>query len=372
MNFSYEEIFAMYGQYDAFVTLEFHYNTEAFNLFGNRLMGVFIYTIDERKQLEHILQQDSIPRTDAKIKFSPSTLEKLTAENLEILDRYGIQVSNINIVSSFNRPRKNRFVEKGTKEIPNQITIQAPQFSGWQELNRVRYGFLSSLYKSGRILTPYQEVEYWGLRVHLGQGLDLEDYNQLKNRDEQFLKKVRLVELESKYQELSINEEQLPEFAKLVLEKMSYKKGVIDNEIQMSGETIQGVITNFREEIEELKKCCYPFQEEIIGFGDKSIYLTFERFVHIYARHVAETQIGERFSGNKTVFQYKLDDIKYLIKMVVETVNDEIQDHFKENPDQAFRRLGKRAVYIDGHYYRLVIESDGSILDFHPYNRNEG
>jgi hypothetical protein len=371
MNFSNEEIYAMYGQYDTFVTLEFHYNTEAFNLFGNKLMGVFIYTLDERKQLEESLQKDPIPRTDAKIKFSPSSLEKLTAENLEILDRYGIQVSNINIVSSFNRPRKNRFVEKGTKEIPNQITIQAPQFSGWQELNRVRFGFLNSLYKSGQKFTPYQEIEFWGLRTHFGLGLDLEDYVQLKTRDEEFLKKVRLVELESKYQELNIVEEQLPEFAKLVLEKMSYKKGIIDNEIQMSGENIQGVIKNFKEEIEELKKCCYAFQEDIIGFGEKPIYLTFERFVHIYARHVAETQIGERFSGDKTVFQYKLDDIKYLLKMVIETVNDEIQNHFKETADQPFRRLGKRAVYIDGHYYRLVIEPSGSILDFHPYNRNE-
>lgn len=361
----------MYGQYDTFVTLEFHYNTEEYNIFGSRLMGVFIYTLEERKQLEEVLKQEQIPRIDTKIKFSPSSIEKLTPENIEILDRYGIQVSSINIVSSFNRPRKNRFVEKGTKEIPNQITIQAPRINGWEELNRLRFGFLNSIYKSGKPFTPFQEIEYWGLRTHLGVSLDLEDYAQLKNRDPEFQNKVRFIELEGKFQELRIDEEQIQEFAKLIVEKMFYKREIIEKEIQKSGECINHIINSYKGKIEELKKCCNSFEENVIGFGDKPIYLTFERFVHIYARHVAETQIGERFSGEKTVFQYKLDDIKYLIKMVVDAVSDEIQEHFKMTPEQPFRRLGKRAVYIDGHYYRLVIEPNGSILDFHPCNRNE-
>jgi hypothetical protein len=295
----------------------------------------------------------------------------LTAENIELLDRYGIQASNIAIISSFSRHRKNRFTEKGTKEIPNQITIQAPKIDGWQELNRLRFGFLNSIYESKHPFTPNQEIEYWGLRTHLVIGLDLEDFLEIKNRDADFLKKVRLVELDCKFQELSIDEGQIQEFAKLTVEKIFYKKDIVEREIQKSGQNIKSVSVNFKAEIEELKKCCYPFDEDIIGFGEKTIYLTFERFVHIYASHVAETQIGETFSGEKTVFQYMFDDIKYLIKMVVENVSNEIQIHFKESPELPFRRIGKRAIYIDGHYYRLVIEPNGSIQDFHPYNRNE-
>lgn len=371
MNFSNEEIYSMYGQYDTFVTLEFHYNSEEFARFGNRLMGVFLYTLEERQKLEEVLKQEKIPRTDCKVKFTPSQLEKLSPENIELLDRYGIQASSINIISSFNRPRKNRFIEKGTKDIPNQITIQAPKINGWQELNRLRFGFLSSIYRKGQPFTPNQEIEYWGLRSHFESDTDSEDFKQLQHCNPDFLRKVRLVELESKYQELTINEEQIQEFAKLTVEKMFYKKSVIDQEIQMSGENIQKVLNGYNVKIDELKKYCSSFEEDIIGFGDKPVYLTFERFVHIYARHVSETQIGERFSGDKTVFQYRLDDIKYLIKMVVDSVSDEIQEHFKQTPEQSFRRMGKRAIYIDGHYYRLVIEPNGSILDFHPYNRNE-
>lgn len=371
MNFSYEEIYSMYGQYDTFVALEFHYNTEECSRFGSRLMGVFLYTLEERRKLEEVLQQEQIPRTDSKIKFNPSQLESLSTENIEILDRYGIQVSNINVVFSVNRPRKNRFIEKGTKYITNQIIIQAPKIDGWQELNRIRFGFLNFILKSGKPFTPYQEIEYWGLRSHLSIDTDFEDYIKIQKRDKNFLKEVRLVELESKYHELSINEIEIEEFTKLTVEKMHYKNAIIEQEIQKSGENIQNVVKNYKEKIEELKKCCYSFEEEIIGFGEKIIYLTFERFVHIYARHVSETQIGERFSGEKTVFQYKLEDIKYLIKMVIDRVSEDIQSHFKEAPNQQFRRFGKRAVYIDGHYYRLVIESNGNILDFHPLNRNE-
>ena len=371
MNFSAEEIYSMYGQYDTFVTLEFQYNSDEYNWFGNRLMGVFLYTLEERKNYEEVLQSEQISRTDMKIKFSPSSIEKLNAENIELLDRYGIQASSINVISSFNIQRKNRFKEKGTKEIQNQITIKSPKIDGWHELNRLRFGFLNSIYKSERPFTPNQEIEYWGLRTHLGVGTDLDDFSNIKNKDAEFLKKVRLVELDCKFHELSIKEEEIQEFAKLKVDNLFYKKDVIDKEIQKSGENIIAVTEKFNSQIEELRKCCYTFEENIIGFGKTPIYLTFERFVHIYARHVAETQIGEKFSGEKTVFQYKFDDIKYLIKMVVENVSDDIQKHFEQNPELPFRRIGKRAVYIDGHYYRLVIEPNGSIQDFHPYNINE-
>lgn len=334
-------------------------------------MGVFIYNIGERRKLEEVLKKENIERTDAKIKFSPSSIEKLSRENVEALDRCGIQSSSIQIISSFNEPRKNSFIQIGTKEIPNQRKIPMPKIDGWRELNILRFGHLNSIYKSGRLFTPYQEIEYWGLRNHLAHAVDAADFIDAKTRSADFQKKIRLVELDCKFHELTINHDELDELAKLTVDKIIYKTEIINREIQKSDENIRNVGSNFKGELEELRKCCYPFEEDVIAYGDKSIFLTFERFVHIYARHVSETQIGEVFSGEKTVFQYKFEDIKYLLKMVVVGINDEIQEHFKMNPDQLFRRMGSRAVYTDGHYYRLVIDPTGSIQDFHPYNRNE-
>ena len=56
MNFSYEELYSMYGQYDAFIALDFHQGSEAYNKFGQSLMGTFKYTLEQREELEQLLK----------------------------------------------------------------------------------------------------------------------------------------------------------------------------------------------------------------------------------------------------------------------------------------------------------------------------
>jgi len=369
MNFSLEEIYAMYGQYDKFVTLEFQYDSVEYNKFGFRLMGTFLFDLDDRIALEKVLKQDEIPRTDRKIKFSPSKLEKLTEEQKVDLDKNGILTSSIHTVSTFDLPRKNRFRELGKKEIQNIVHIKAPEFSSRKELTRVSFGFLNSRYTKGKAFSPQENIQYWAFRNHFEIGKDKGDFKEnFENKSTEFKEKVRLEELRIKYQELSISEKEIEEFAKLEVQEIIYKNKIIDKEIASATEKINEISKEFGSELEILRKICRGFDEKIIAFGEKIIFLEFERFVHIYARHVAETQIGERFAENKTVFQYKFDDIVYVIKMVIESVNDEIQEHFRQTPYRPFRRMGTRSIYIDGHYYRVQIEPNGMIMDFHPYN----
>ncbi|MBU2061119.1 MAG: hypothetical protein KKH44_04625, partial [Bacteroidetes bacterium] len=126
----------------------------------------------------------------------------------------------------------------------------------------------------------------------------------------------------------------------------------------------------YGDQIERLKDICHKYDERVVLFGEKLIYLNFERFLHIYIRHVTETQIGDRFKG-KTVFQYKFDDIIRIISLIMDVASKDIQDHFKNQPESNYRRMGKRSIYFDGHYYRIEISSNGSLLTFHPYNNNE-
>lgn len=369
MNFSTEELFSMYGQYDKFVTLEFNYNSPDYRKFGIRLMGTFIYTLEERTELEKLINSTEIPRTDRKIKFLPSELEKLTEEQKIDLDKEGILASCIGTVYSSNLPNSNRFIERGQKDFQNIINVKAPGFSGWEELNRVRFGSLNSRHKRTKPLSPHETIQYFAFRKHYNTDLDKEDYSQISQAGKEINDNIRLEELRIKYQELSISEEELNEFVKLILNEIKEKNLIINREIERSTEKINAVSENYKTPLENLRAACMKFDETIISFGDKLIYLDFERFVHVFARHVADTQIGERFTGgNKTVFQYKFDDIISLIKMVIEHVHDEIQEHFKERPDQPYRRMGKRSIYFDGHYYRVEIDSTGSLKDFHPYN----
>lgn len=116
MNFSYEEIFSMFGQFDTFVTLEFHFNSKARQAYGERLLGNFLYNLEERESLQRLLNNENIPRTNEHIRFSASSLSKLSKEQTESLDRIGIRNSDIARVSSMNLPRENRFTKKGKKK----------------------------------------------------------------------------------------------------------------------------------------------------------------------------------------------------------------------------------------------------------------
>ena len=369
MNFSVEELFSMYGQYDKFVTIEFRHDSEEYQKFGFRLMGNFIYVLENRIELQEALRKKEIRRSDGKIKFMPSVIENLTAQQKTDLDKNGILASSIDTIWISDLPRKNRFQEVGKKDIENVRYIKAPDFSGWEELNRVRFGFLNSRYSRGQSLSPNEYIMLWGFRKHFNIELDKEYYEQnFENNNQDFKDKVRLEELRIKYQELSISEKEIEDFVKLVISEIAYKNGVIKDEIAVSTEKISEIVKSYGTEIENLKKICLRFDEDIIAFGEKMIFLGFERFVHIYARHVAETQIGERFADNKTVFQYKFEDIIHIIKLVIESIGDEIQEHFRNTPDKPFRRMGSRSVYYDGHYYRIEIEANGSLKDFHPYN----
>ena len=368
MNFSCEEIFSMYGQFDKFVSIEFTYNSEEYRKFGFRLMGTFLFTLEERVELEKLLQNNDIPRTDRKIKFKPSRIAELTDDQKTDLDKNGILASSIDAISTLNTPKFNRFLESGTKEIQNTVNIKAPSFNGWKGLNQFRFGFLHSRHSKGQAFSPRETIQYWAFRIHYNHSLEEQDYkNYLEFANDELRQQVRLEELRLKYQELTINEEEIKEFVKLVIDEIQYKNQIIDAEINRSTERISTVAENYGEELESLKKICKEYDERVIAFGEKIIFLEFERFVHIYARHVAETQIGERFAI-KSVFQYKFEDIIRVIKLVIESINKEIQAHFKATPEAPFRRMGKRSVYFDGHYYRIEIEPTGSLKDFHPYN----
>lgn len=115
---------------------------------------------------------------------------------------------------------------------------------------------------------------------------------------------------------------------------------------------------------------CSQFEDDVLLPYEIPIWWDFERFLHIFIRHVKETKIGERFS-EKTIFQYKYRDIRRIVENVIKSVYIDIKEHFKEKPTINYRRMGTRSVYYDGIYYRIEIEPSGRLITFHPYNDNE-
>lgn len=82
-----------------------------------------------------------------------------------------------------------------------------------------------------------------------------------------------------------------------------------------------------------------------------------------------QKKVGERFA-ERTIFQYKFNDVRRIIKTVIESVYDEIKEHFNERPTEVLNVL-ERSICYDGNYYRVEIEPGGRLLTFHPLNDNE-
>ena len=371
MNFSYEELYSMYGQYDTFISVVFHRDSDSFHKFGGTLMGVIKYTIEERTELESILKKDEILRTEKEIRFSPSELEKLSPMQLEFLDKTGFLCSDIFEISSVNLPRQNRFIERKKKEIQNTINIEIDS-RDWQDINGITFGFLNSRFAKGNQLSPNEMNQYLGLREYYKKGNQKSPFKELAYQEDEVTLKseVRFFELKSKFEDLVINEDDMKEFAQQIISKYSYREKLISEELKKSSEKLKQLSQEFGDQIEKLKEICHKYDERIVLFGEKLVYLNFDRFLHIYIRHVTETQIGNRFQG-KTVFQYKFDDIIRVISLVMDVASNDIQEHFRNFPDKIYRRMGARSIYYDGHYYRVEIEPNGSLTTFHPYNNNE-
>lgn len=371
MNFSYEEIYSMYGQYDNhFVTLEFHYNSEAYKTFKPNLMGNFFYPLEERIKLQELIHSENIPRTNQYIKFQPSTLEKLTPEQVEALDKKGIQNADIAVVSTLNLPRYNRFTLKGEKDIPNTIEVKFD--ASGMDLERFNLGFYNSRLKSGYKLIPEEEYEYFGLQMFYNNEFITDEFKG-KIIDEttgQIKKQIRYYHLKAKFLKTELTVEEQTEFSEIISERSKLKIAILTEELNRSTEKLKDIAVQHQDAFKTLIYICSQFEDEVLLPFEIPIWWDFERFLHIYIRHVKETKLGERFT-EKTIFQYKFKDVRRIVKAVIESVYKEIIEEFKQQPTKNFRRMGTRSILYDGNYYRVVIEPSGRLIDFHPYNDNE-
>ncbi|WP_159155284.1 hypothetical protein [Empedobacter brevis] len=80
-QFSVEELYAMYGQYERkFLTIEFHKFSSSAQKFGRNISGVLTYYKKEREELENIISNEKVPRTNGLVKIDCTNEEKLTNE----------------------------------------------------------------------------------------------------------------------------------------------------------------------------------------------------------------------------------------------------------------------------------------------------
>ena len=363
MNFSYEELYSMYGQYDAFIALDFHQGSEAYNKFGQSLMGTFKYTLEQREELEQLLKLKHIPRSSKRILFSPSILHNLSEEQKVSLDKDGILNDDIASVSCVNRPRKNVYSEKNKKEIPNQIKIDVNISE--KESHMMMLGLYKTKLKDGCELSNIEKNDFYALKQYFEQNnIPAEELQYIiDNETNQPKLPIREKYLKIKSSYAGLTDEENKEIHNIWHSQFKEKETILKNEIQRSDNNWNNLPI---EQQMKLLAIAYRFEDEVLLSWSKSIWWDLERFLHIIIRHTSDLQNGKY--KEKTTFQYEFPNIRELIKSVIISVEKEIEEEFKANPNKNFKRQGKRAIYFNGNYYRVEIEPSGRLLTFHPYN----
>jgi hypothetical protein len=366
-QFSVEELYAMYGQYDRkYISIEFHKFSESATKFGRNIGGVLTYYKKEREALEDAISKENVPRTNGLVKIDCSKHEKLSDEQKKELIENGFVSGDIYEVLASDFPVAKSYNQTGIKDIPNTITVNVDPTDF--DPNRAYLWLYGQRIKNGDILIEEEIAKFCGLSLYLKPGSENYDYVKENGFDEngQKLSKVRFFELEAKLYATDITKEELLEFNEFLQARKVERIEAIKKEIKRS--TNKG-LEQFEEEYPdiyaELQKSRVQFETESLEYHEMitPIYWNYEGFLHIYLRHCDELAIEGHFE-NKTKFQYTQKDIKRILKIAIEDLKPKINEKLKEGKD--FRIYGDRSLYFNGNHYSLHILADGRVAAFHP------
>ncbi len=369
-QFSVEELYYMYGQYDKFVGVEFHKFSEAAKKYGRNIGGIFIYGKKERKDLETTINSDNIPRTNGLVRIDVSSNYKLTEEQVKELIEVGFNSGDIYEILNSNTPLSNAYAQKGKKEIPNTINIDV-DFSKTDPFKLALYNFNMRL-RDGRVLIKGEWDEYCGYNLYYSP--EIKDDENLKgkifNADGTKKKEVRFYELAAKQRNSDITEEELGEFSTLLKSRRIERFEILKTELIKTGlNSLEKFKVAHPDIYMEVYKTSLIFDDDVLIYTKSPIpvYWDFKSYLHIYLRHCDELQPAGSFKA-KTPFAYKQKDIRRILSIAVEQLEDKIQARLLQGLD--FRIYDEKALYFNGNYYSMRIESNGRVDSFYPYKHN--
>jgi hypothetical protein len=366
-QFSVEELYAMYGQYDnKCISIEFHKFSESAKKYGRNIAGVLTYYKKEREELEKIITEKEVPRTNGMVRIDCSANEELGDVQKKELFEIGFKSGDVFEVLATNYPTVKSYNQTEKKEIPNTITIDFdPTFF---DLNRANLWLYGQKLKNGKKLINEELAKFCGISLFLEPGSEKFDLIKQNSFDENGKKfpLVRFYELEAKHYATDVTRDEKLEFNEFLKNRRVERTEAIKNEIKRStNKRLDKFEQEYPEIYAELQKSIVHFETESLEYFDmvRPVYWDYEGFLHIYLRHCEELAI-EGYFEKKTKFQYSQKDIKRILKIAIEILKPQINE--KLDAGKEFRIYGDRTLYFNGNYYSLHILSDGRVAAFHP------
>lgn len=366
MIYSYEEVYFELGQVDRFVLIYFHEGSETHKLLGtNELMGTFKFISSEIDDLEKLRGISPLPRTEAKVKFFPAYPENFSEGVLTTLDRDGFLCSDIHSIYKRDNPKENRYKKTGVKELPNTVTVKVD--TNEMDIHYVNLKLFGQWMKRNCTFPDFKWNLYYALLLYYEPESIMEKEKVYSNIERKEVKpEIRSEFLKIKMEKNILSDEEYTELYDLLKPFYENRQKIAMTELQRSSNNLKDLYRDYAAKVRCIPRAVVNFEDDVIVYGTPSIWWDLERHLHIYLRHVKEVQMGANFV-NKSVFQYKFKDVKQVIQNVIESVYDEIVEHFKANPDKNYIRKNARAINYDGNFYRLEVEPNGRLITVHPY-----
>ena len=166
-------------------------------------------------------------------------------------------------------------------------------------------------------------------------------------------------------------------YCKMKRERGLERKRIVKKEIGRVVNNAMSITLKNSDYYRELLNIVTQFNDLTLIDWFVPIKLTFEKFVHIYVKHVEETRFGDGQFKKRSFFDYKHTEILSLLKAVLAQEEEDIKEHFlfvavgysiKDNSKikDYHRGFGKFSKLIfDDNEFRLTIDKYGFIQTFH-------
>lgn len=362
-NYTLENLYNNYGQYNATCLIEFWPESEAFQKFGCYIVGELKYSPKDRETLENKRLEGFNDETVGVVKIR--LLEpKASEERILEARKVGFKSSDIMVVKSYIKPDAiNQYSNQSTRQLPEPFQIHTSLTNSESLL--LENGVYESQLRHGYQFTPIEKLRY----VAIKQILEEPPMESIEKEVDKTSSEYQFFVSQIKFETELLKDEELDSFLKQKSDRAAEKVLNLKTEIARSGKSLSELL-----ELEQarafLTSAALFFEEErLLHRKGLPVFLSFERYVHIALGHFHELQSGSYHLG-KTPFQFKGKDVLKLIEIVFQKIEKEVDCHFNKNPGSPFNRVGAMAVEFQGDYYDIRVASNGELQSFYKRSKN--
>lgn len=364
-KWSIEWLYYYVGQYDFTVSIVFQKGSESFKKFGNSITGEFYYTKPQRQSLKVKINSGIKSETYGKVLFKVILKNGKSNEQIKELLKSGFKNTDIAMLDYYAYKHNETYFNKKQKKLSRPITIEIEENDSYLDTIKMQYSFSKMRIAKGDSLIEFEKLQFMAIQEVLGIEEKDDIYNFQKVVNERKVEYDFLVDKIKFYlSEIdTLSQEVISEKTKLI-------KSIVDKEFEKSGinPSKPMEIAPYLGIYSKLLEIGMLYEDKIVLYATTpKVVLNFEKFLHVAFRHSPVLRIGP-LNENKSRVPYEFSEIERLINNVLQSVEGDINEHFKKHPEKRFSKFKDELIRFNGNYFEVHINTDGLIETFYNHD----